>query len=103
MIYYLNGILCSKWKMKIMLMKKYFLNVNTFITYSWMSKQVVKVHTRIIYTEEDKFTTYFQAYYYPSHLINVGGKGEKLGYNPGKMTTCESYVLSVTGPKWVIK
>lgn len=65
---------------------------------------VKTVHSKIIsYAEKDKFAIYFQVYYYPSHLVNVGGKREKLGYNPSKMTTCESYVLSVTGPKRLIK
>lgn len=33
----------------------------------------------ISYTEQDKIATYFQVHYFPSHLMNVGGEGQKLG------------------------
>lgn len=50
-----------------------------------MSKASGKtVHRVIAYTEQDKFAIYFQVYSLPSHLMKVGGKGEKLGDNPSR-------------------
>lgn len=69
--------LCSIWKWKIILMKNIFWHGNMFIMYSGMSKASDKtVHTRVI---TYKYAIYFQVYYFPSHLMNMGGKEEKLG------------------------
>lgn len=44
-----------------------------------------RVHTTgISYTEPDKFTIYCQVYYFLSHQMKAGDKGEKVGYNLSK-------------------
>lgn len=52
--------------------------------------------TGISYAEPDKVTIYCQVYYFLSHQMNAGGRGEKLGYNLSKRPPIK-FELSVTG------
>lgn len=58
------------------------------------------VHNGVIsYTEQDTISVYFHIYYLPSHLMNVGGKGEKLGYNPANAHLQKLHYISYWAKK----